>query len=132
MNECLKFEEVDPSMTVAKVICLDLGWHLEYREFDDMSANLLLVIPALRNEIIQPYSPVMNPRKEQLQESPHQSEVHADSDMTHESVQASLNPMPADCLLISCGSEKEFLEREFGLVSEVVDSLSQAIPILKK
>jgi len=47
-NQCLQCEEVDPSITVAKLVCMDLGWHLEYRSFDDVSGNFLFVIPALR------------------------------------------------------------------------------------
>ena len=35
-------------MAVAKIICLDLGWHLEFRQLDNMSGNFLLVIPAVR------------------------------------------------------------------------------------
>jgi len=38
----------DTNVAVAKIICLDLGWHLEYRQTDDRSGNFLLVIPAVR------------------------------------------------------------------------------------
>lgn len=48
MTEILECDDVDPSITVAKIICMDLGWHLEYRQFDNFSGNFLLVIPALR------------------------------------------------------------------------------------
>ena len=48
MTEILECDDVDPSITVAKIVCMDLGWHLEYRQFDDFSGNFLLVIPALR------------------------------------------------------------------------------------
>ena len=38
----------------------------------------------------------------------------------------------ADCLLISYANGKDFLMREFGLRSDVSDSLAQAIPLLKR
>lgn len=36
------------SINVAKVICLDLGWHLEFKVGEDGSSNFLLVIPGIR------------------------------------------------------------------------------------
>ncbi len=46
---CLKGDSLDTNIVVAKIICLDLGWHLEFRQSDvDESGNFLLVIPALR------------------------------------------------------------------------------------
>ena len=53
MNSVLKSDSADTNVAVAKIICLDLGWHLEFRRSDEddddaMSGNFLLVIPALR------------------------------------------------------------------------------------
>ena len=40
----------DKNVAVAKLICLDLGWHLEYRTHEEQYGNFMLVIPALRYE----------------------------------------------------------------------------------
>ena len=39
---------MDTNVAVAKIISLDLGWHLEFRQLEKMSGNFLLVIPAIR------------------------------------------------------------------------------------
>ena len=46
--EVLRSDHTDNNLAVAKIICLDLGWHLEFRQLDDLSGNFLLVVPALR------------------------------------------------------------------------------------
>jgi len=50
LTDCLKVESVDPSIVVAKTICLDLGWHLEYQKCEGNAGNFFLVFPALRFE----------------------------------------------------------------------------------
>ena len=40
----------DKNVAVAKLICLDLGWHLEYRSHEEQYGNFMLVIPAVRYE----------------------------------------------------------------------------------
>ena len=37
-----------------------------------------------------------------------------------------------DCLLISCGNEKEFLQREFSLRSDEASSAAQALKLLER
>ena len=41
-------ELADTNIVVAKIICLDLGWHLEFRKLDDGAVNFMLVFPAVR------------------------------------------------------------------------------------
>ena len=48
INSVLQSDWADTNVAVAKIICLDLGWHLEFRQLDVVSGNFLLVIPALR------------------------------------------------------------------------------------
>jgi len=52
--------------------------------------------------------------------------------MSFESNSAHHPSIAADCLLISCTYEKDFLMREFELRSDIVDCVSQAIPLLER
>lgn len=49
LSNCLEGDSYDTNIAVAKIICLDLGWHIEFRQNEsEASGNFLLVIPALR------------------------------------------------------------------------------------
>ena len=46
----MQSDMADTNVAVAKLICLDLGWHLEFKQIGALSGNFFMVIPALRDD----------------------------------------------------------------------------------